>query len=64
MLLDDNRDAQMDLLATLILGKPAGDALRAQANYLLDARKNNSSQVRAQDLLFLFVTSPEAAVQR
>jgi len=64
MLLDDDRDAQIDLLATLILGKPAGDALRAQANYLLDARKNNSSQARAQDLLFLFVSSPEAAVQR
>ena len=64
MLLDDNRDALYTLLETLILGKRASDALRSQADYLLDARQNASSEIRAEELLFLFITSPEAAVQR
>jgi len=64
MLLDDDRNAQYKLLSTLLIGRPASDALREQADYLLDARKNASSEIRAEELLFLFATSPEAAVQR
>ncbi len=64
MLLDNNREAQLEMLSKLVLAKPVSDALREQANLLLDTRKNASSEVRAADLLFLFVSSPEAAVQK
>lgn len=64
MLLDGQREKLYELLGTLILAKPPGDALRAQADYLLDARKNATAEIRAEELLFLFVSSPEAAVQR
>ncbi len=64
MLMDDDRESLYELLSKLTLGKPLSDNLRTQADYLLDARKNASSEIRAEDLLFLFVSSPEAAVQR
>jgi len=64
MLLDDDRQSQYDLLSKLLIGKSPSAGLQAQANYLLDARSKSSSQTRAEDLLFLFVASPEAAVQR
>ncbi len=64
MQLDDNSDVLYRMLSTLTLGKEPSDALRAQADYLREVRKNASSEVRAEDLLFLFIASPEAAVQR
>ena len=64
MLLDGDRDAQYQLLGKLTLANRPSDSLRAQADFLLDARKNASSQIRAEELLFLFISSPEAAVQR
>ncbi len=64
MLLDADRESLYALLGKLTLGNPLSDHLRTQADYLLDARKNASSELRAEELLFLFVSSPEAAVQR
>lgn len=64
MMLVDDRQALYSLLSKLTLSKPMSDALRAQADYLLDARKNASSEIRAEEILFLFVSSPEAAVQK
>jgi len=64
MLLDEDRASLYELLGKLTLAKPPSAALRKQADYLLDARKNASSQIRAEELLFLFISSPEAAVQR
>ena len=64
MLLDGDRAALYALLGKLTLAKPPSASLRAQADFLLDARKNSSSETRAEELLFLFVSSPEAAVQR
>jgi len=64
MLLDGDRSSLYTLLGMLVLGKAPSDGLTTQADYLLDARKNASSETRAEELLFLFVSSPEAAVQR
>jgi len=64
LLLDGDRKALYELLGKLTLAKPPSAVLQKQADYLLDARKNASSQTRAEELLFLFISSPEAAVQR
>lgn len=62
--LDEDREAQYAMLGKLTLGKPMSESLKRQADYLLDARKNASAEIRAEELLFLFISSPEAAVQR
>ncbi len=64
MLLDGDTEAIYELLGKLTLAKPPGASLRAQADYLLNKRQKASAEVRAEELLFLFVASPEAAVQR
>ncbi len=63
MNLDDNTDQQLSYLARLTLTKPISAGLKRQALYLLDERRNSSSQIRAEELLFLFISSPEAAIQ-
>ncbi|MEM7259237.1 MAG: DUF1800 family protein, partial [Pseudomonadota bacterium] len=62
--LDGDTQAQFQYLSRLTLGKPMSDALLAQALYLLDERQNANAQIRSEELLFLFLSSPEAAVQR
>ena len=64
MLLDGQREALFELLGKLTLAKPPSAGLLTQANKLLDARKNASSETRTEEMLFLFISSPEAAVQR
>ncbi len=64
MILDGEREALYELLGKLTLAKPPSASLRAQADYLLDARGHSSSEIRAEELLFLFISSPESAVQR
>lgn len=64
MLLDAKPDAQLDYLSKLTLGKPMSSGLRKQALYLLNERANSTSEIRAEELLFLFISSPEAAIQR
>jgi len=64
MLLDDDRSKLYTLLGKLVLGKAPSEGLKIQADYLLDERERASSETRAEELLFLFVSSPEAAVQR
>lgn len=64
MTMDGKREAQFDYLGQLLLTKPMSSGLRKQANYLLNARENTNAQIRAEELLFLFASSPEAAVQR
>jgi len=55
---------QLNYLSKLTLGQPASDGLIEQANYLMDQRENAEAEVRAEELLFLFASSPEAAIQR
>lgn len=62
--MDGNIPAQLNYLSQLTLGKPMSTALQAQALYLLEERKLAGAQIRAEELLFLFLSSPEAAVQR
>ena len=62
--LDGDVDAQLNYLSRLTLGKPASSGLIEQANYLLDKRDGAQAEVRAEELLFLFASSPEAAIQR
>lgn len=62
--LDGNTDEQLAYLSRLILGAPMSQGLHQQALYLLEERSRSNSLVRAEDLLFLFLSSPEAAVQR
>ena len=64
MLLDDDPTAQLNYLSKLTLNNPMSDGLQKQALYLLQERRNASPEIRAEELLFLFVSSPEAAVQR
>lgn len=64
MLLDDDPDAQLNYLSKLTLNSPMSAGLRKQALYLLQERAQANSEIRAEELLFLFVSSPEAAVQR
>jgi hypothetical protein len=64
MKMDGDPAAQFDYLSRLTLSKPLSAGLRRQALYLLDQRKNANAQIRAEELLFLFLSSPEAAVQR
>ena len=64
MLRDDDVDAQLNYLSKLTLHSPTSPGLRQQALYLLEARSRATSEIRAEELLFLFVSSPEAAVQR
>lgn len=64
MSLDGDVNAQFTYLSKLILGKPMSEALRKQALYLLGERSNANAQIRAEELLFLFLSAPEAAVQR
>ncbi len=62
--LDGQTDEQLTYLARLTLGKPMSEGIKKQALYLLEERRNTSAQLRAEELLFLFISSPEAAVQR
>lgn len=62
--LDDDLAAQLNYLSRLTLGQPASDGLLEQANYLVDKRENADAEIRAEELLFLFASSPEAAIQR
>ena len=64
MSLDGDSNAQLAYLSRLTLGKPMSDALKSQALYLLNERSNANAQIRSEELLFLFLSSPEAAVQR
>ena len=64
MLRDGDVNAQLSYLSKLTLHSPASDSLQRQAHYLLEERSQATSEIRAEDLLFLFVSSPEAAVQR
>ena len=64
MLRDGDVNAQLSYLSKLTLHSPASDSLQRQARYLLEERSQATSEIRAEDLLFLFVSSPEAAVQR
>lgn len=64
MTLDDDSQAQLSYLGKLTLGMPPSEGLRRQAQSLLEMRKNANSQLRAEELLFLFLSSPEAAVQK
>ncbi len=64
MTLDGDTSAQLNYLSRLILGKPMSEGLKKQSLYLINERHNANAQIRAEDLLFLFVSSPEAAVQR
>lgn len=64
MLRDDDPQAQLNYLSKLTLNSPMSEGLRKQALYLLQERAPASSEIRAEELLFLFVSSPEAAVQR
>jgi len=62
--LDGNVQEQMNYLSRLTLGQPASAGLLAQANYLIEKRENADAEIRAEELLFLFAGSPEAAIQR
>ncbi len=62
--MDGDVEAQFTYLSKLTLSKPMSSGLRKQALQLLDARANSNAQLRAEELLFLFISSPEAAVQR
>lgn len=62
--LDENPEAQMQLLARLTLGQPASAGLLAQGRYLLEQRTYTDPGIRAAELVFLFSSSPEAAIQR
>lgn len=64
MSMDGQAGAQLNYLTKLTLSKPMSSGLRKQALYLLDERSQATSQIRAEELLFLFISSPEAAVQR
>lgn len=64
MLRDDNVNEQLSYLSKLTLHSPTSNGLRQQALYLLEERSRATSEIRAEELLFLFVSSPEAAVQR
>ena len=64
MTLDGDTSAQLNYLSRLILGKPMSEGLKKQSLYLINERQNANAQIRAEELLFLFVSSPEAAVQR
>lgn len=62
--LDGDPTAQFNYLSRLTLSKPMSEGLKQQALYLLNERKTANAQIRAEELLFLFLSSPEAAVQR
>ena len=62
--LDGDLEKQIDYLSRLTLGQPASPGLLEQANFLVEQRKNAEAEVRAEELLFLFASSPEAAIQR
>lgn len=62
--LDGDLTKQIDFLSRLTLGQPASPGLLEQANFLVEQRKNAEAKVRAEELLFLFASSPEAAIQR
>jgi len=61
--LDDDVEAQLKFLSQLMLTEPMSDGLRNAAVFLRDARKHNDAQIRAEELLFLFASAPEAAIQ-
>ena len=62
--MDGDFNAQLAFLSRLTLGQPASSALQQQAKYIIEKRENTEAEVRAEDLLFLFASSPEAAIQR
>lgn len=62
--LDGSTQAQLSYLSKLTLGEPASAGLLEQAHYLLDKRDSANAEIRAEELLFLFASSPEAAIQR
>lgn len=62
--LDESPQQQMELLAQLVLNRPASDGLLAQAEMLRDERVYADANNRAAELLFLFASSPEAAIQQ
>jgi len=62
--LDDSPAQQIELLGELILNRPASEGLRAQAQLLLSERVYADANNRAAELLFLFASSPEAAIQQ
>jgi uncharacterized protein (DUF1800 family) len=62
--LDDSPAQQIDLLSQLILNRPASDGLRTQAELLRSERVYADANNRAAELLFLFASSPEAAIQQ
>ncbi len=62
--LDGNLTEQLNYLSRLTLGQPASPGLLEQAGYLVDKRDTAEAEVRAEELLFLFASSPEASIQR
>ena len=62
--LDGDMQKQMNYLSRLTLGQPASAGLMEQANFLVEERDNSEARIRAEELLFLFASSPEAAIQR